>query len=114
MSVIREQLSKQLPPEELTKWDSASARYLRGEDPGDVHPALRQLLLPTNLKFMQGWAKYDPPTEIAKVKVPVLIVQGGHDIQVSETDARDLKAAHPAAERLRSMCTERILCLARL
>ncbi|HXQ77527.1 MAG TPA: alpha/beta fold hydrolase [Gemmatimonadaceae bacterium] len=100
MSVIREQLSKQLPPEELTKWDSASARYLRGEDPGDVHPALRQLLLPTNLKFMQAWVKYDPPAEIAKVKVPVLIVQGGHDIQVSEADARDLKAAHPAAELL--------------
>jgi fermentation-respiration switch protein FrsA (DUF1100 family) len=30
----------------------------------------------------------------------VLIVQGGHDIQVSEADARDLKAAHPAAELL--------------
>src|SRR3954470_11605776 len=98
MSVIREQLSKQLPPEELTKWDSASARYLRGEDPGDVHPALRQLLLPTNLKFMQTWVKYDPPEEIAKVKVPVLIVQGGHDIQVSEANARDLQAARPEAE----------------
>jgi pimeloyl-ACP methyl ester carboxylesterase len=100
MSVIREQLSKQLPPEELVKWDSASARYLRGEDAGDVHPALRPLLLPTNRKFMQTWVKYDPPVEIAKVKVPVLIVQGGRDIQVSETDARDLKAAHPAAALL--------------
>jgi len=100
MSVIREQLSKQLPPEELTKWDSASARYLRGEDPGEVHPGLRQLLLPTNLKFMQTWVKYDPPAEIARAKVPVLIVQGGHDIQVSEADARSLKAAHPAADLL--------------
>jgi pimeloyl-ACP methyl ester carboxylesterase len=100
MSVIREQLSKQLPPEELVKWDSASARYLRGEDPGEVHPALRQLLLPANRKFMQTWVKYDPRAEIAKVKVPVLIVQGDRDIQVSETDARDLKAAHPAAALL--------------
>jgi len=32
--------------------------------------------------------------------VPVLIVQGGHDIQVGDTDAHDLKAAHPAAELL--------------
>jgi fermentation-respiration switch protein FrsA (DUF1100 family) len=47
---------------------------------------------------MQTWAKYDPVAEIARVKVPVLIVQGGRDIQVTEADARALKAAHPAAQ----------------
>lgn len=98
MPVLREQLSKQLPPAEIVKWDSASARYLRGQDPGDVHPGLRPLLLPTNRKFMQSWVKYDPGVEIAKVKVPVLIVQGGRDIQISEADARALKAAQPAAK----------------
>ncbi|HEY8832186.1 MAG TPA: alpha/beta fold hydrolase [Gemmatimonadaceae bacterium] len=98
MQVLREQLSKQLPPEELLKWDSASARYLRGEDPGDVHPGLKPLLLPMNRRFMQTWAKYDPATEIARVHVPVLIVQGGHDLQISEVDARALQAAQPAAK----------------
>ena len=96
-AVLREQLSKQLPPAEIVKWDSAFARYLRGEEPGDVHPGLMPLLQPTNRRFMQGWVKYDPSVEIAKVKVPVLIVQGGRDIQVSEDDARALKAAQPAA-----------------
>jgi uncharacterized protein len=96
--VLREQISKQLPPAEITKWDSAFARYLRGEDPGDVHPGLRPLLQPTNRRFMQSWVKYDPAAEIAKVKVPVLIIQGGRDIQISEADARALKAAHPAAK----------------
>lgn len=98
MTVIREQLSKQLPPEELVKWDSASARYLRGEEAGDVHPGLRSLLLPVNRKFMQTWVKYDPTVEIARAKVPVLIVQGGRDVQVGEADARALKAAQPAAK----------------
>lgn len=98
LPVLREQISKQLPPAEITKWDSASARYLRGEDPGDVHPGLKPLLLPTNRRFMQSWVKYDPAAEIAKVKVPVLIIQGGHDIQISESDARALKVAHPAAK----------------
>jgi uncharacterized protein len=98
MTVLREQLSKQLPPEELVKWDSASARYLRGEGAGDVHPGLRSLLLPVNRRFMQTWAKYDPAAEISRVKVPVLIVQGARDIQVSEADARALKAAQPAAK----------------
>jgi pimeloyl-ACP methyl ester carboxylesterase len=98
MLILREQLSKQLPPEEIVKWDSASARYLRGEDAGDVHPGLRSLLLPANRKFMQNWAQYDPAAEIARVKVPVLIVQGGRDVQVSEGDARALKTAYPAAK----------------
>jgi uncharacterized protein len=98
MTVLRDQLSKQLPTEEVVKWDSASARYLRGEDPGDVHPGLRALLLPVNRRFMQTWVKYDPPAEIARAKVPVLIVQGARDLQVSESDARALKAAQPAAK----------------
>ena len=98
MVVLREQLSKQLPPEEILKWDSASARYLRGEDAGDVHPALRPLVLPANRRFMQTWAKYDPAAEIARVHIPVLIVQGGRDLQISEADARALQAAQPAAK----------------
>ncbi|MEP6551288.1 MAG: alpha/beta fold hydrolase [Gemmatimonadales bacterium] len=98
MQILREQISRQLSPADLLKWDSAAARYLRGEEPGDVHPGLRGLLLPVNRKYMQSWVKYDPKAEIAKVKVPVLIVQGGRDIQVSEADARALKAAQPAAK----------------
>jgi pimeloyl-ACP methyl ester carboxylesterase len=47
---------------------------------------------------MQTWVKYDPTVEIARAKVPVLIVQGGRDVQVSEADARALKAAQPAAK----------------
>jgi pimeloyl-ACP methyl ester carboxylesterase len=98
MPVLREQISKQLPPAEIVKWDSALARYLRGEDPGDVHPGLRSLLQPTNRRFMQSWVKYDPAAEIARIKVPMLIVQGGRDIQISQADARVLKAAQPAAK----------------
>ncbi len=98
MLVLREQLSKQLPPEEILKWDSASTRYLRGEDAGDVLPGLKPLLLPANRRFMQSWAKYDPSAEISRAHVPVLIVQGGHDLQISEVDARALQGAQPAAK----------------
>ena len=96
--VLREQISRQLPAEDVVKWDSAFARYLRGEPTGDVNPGLSSLLVPINRKFMQTWVKYDPAAEIARVKVPVLIVQGALDIQVSEADARALKAAQPAAK----------------
>ena len=96
--ILREQLSRLLPPEEVVKWDSAFARYLRGEEPSEVHPTLKSLLQPANRNFMQSWVKYDPPAEIARAKVPVLIVQGGRDIQVTEADARALKTALPTAK----------------
>ena len=47
---------------------------------------------------MQSWVKDEPAVEIARVKVPGLIVQGSLDNQVSEGDARALKAAQPAAK----------------
>jgi fermentation-respiration switch protein FrsA (DUF1100 family) len=96
-TVLREQLSRQLPPVEITKWDSAFSRFLRGEEPGDVHQALRPMFLPQYRKFMVSWVKYDPASEIARVKVPVLVIQGGRDLQVSKDDALALKAAQPAA-----------------
>jgi len=98
--VLREQISQSLPREEVVKWDSAFARYLRSEEPSEVHLALKSLLQPANRKFMQSWVKYDPTAEIARARVPVLIVQGGRDIQISEADARALKAAQPAAKLL--------------
>jgi fermentation-respiration switch protein FrsA (DUF1100 family) len=96
-TVLREQLSRQLPAPEIAKWDSAFGRYLRGEEPGDVHQALRPMFLPQYRKFMVSWVKYDPASEIARVKVPVLVIQGGRDLQVSKDDALALKAAQPAA-----------------
>jgi len=96
-TVLREQLSRQLPPVEITKWDSAFSRFLRGEEPGDVHQALRPMFLRQYRKFMLSWVRYDPASEIARVKVPVLVIHGGRDLQVSKDDALALKAAQPAA-----------------
>jgi pimeloyl-ACP methyl ester carboxylesterase len=47
--------------------------------------------------YLISWFKYDPAKEIAKLQVPVTIVQGTADVQVSMTDANALKAALPAA-----------------
>ena len=42
----------------------------------------------------------DPAAELAKVKAPVLIVQGDNDLQVKVEDARLLAAAQPRAQLL--------------
>ncbi|RZJ29721.1 MAG: alpha/beta hydrolase, partial [Flavobacterium sp.] len=44
-----------------------------------------------------SWMKYDPAQEIQKLKMPILIVNGTQDVQVSVSDAELLKKAKPAA-----------------
>ncbi len=47
--------------------------------------------------YLISWFRYDPQAEIKKLRVPVLIVQGNRDIQVSVTDASLLSKACPTS-----------------
>ncbi len=51
---------------------------------------------------MQGFLidafSYDPAALLARTAKPVLILQGGRDLQVSVADAERLKAAKPDVE----------------
>ena len=101
LPILHDQLSRQLDSATLLQFDSAIAGFLRGETPtASFPPALMSLLQPTNRKFMRGMQAYVPAEEIARVRVPVLIVQGGRDIQITEVDARALSAGQPAAKLL--------------
>jgi alpha-beta hydrolase superfamily lysophospholipase len=99
-TLLHEQLSRQLDAATLTQFDTALARFLRGEDPGELPPALRPLVAPVNRRFMQGWASLNPTEELALVRVPVLILQGDMDIQIRPADAEALKAAKADAQLL--------------
>jgi hypothetical protein len=54
-----------------------------------LHPAVQDFLIST--------FALDPAELAAQTKLPILIVQGGKDIQVSVADAERLKAANPMA-----------------
>ncbi|WP_316819212.1 alpha/beta fold hydrolase [Pedobacter nyackensis] len=47
--------------------------------------------------YLYSWMKYDPKQVISKLNVPVLIIQGANDIQVSVDNAHALKKAAPNA-----------------
>lgn len=99
LPILHDQLARQLDAGTLIQFDSAIAGFLRGETPrADLPAPLMSLLQPVNRKFMQGMQAYVPAEEIARAKVPVLILQGGNDIQITEEDARALAAAQPAAK----------------
>ncbi len=96
--VMREQLSRQFDSATLVRYDTAMAQYLRGETPKDVPPMLAVLFVPINQHFMKSLATFDPPAAIRAVRQPVLIVQGGRDLQVTVADAERLHAAKPDAQ----------------
>lgn len=96
--VLREQLSRQFDSATLVRYDTAMAQYLRGETPKDVPPMLGVLFVPINQTFMRSLSAYDPPAAIRAVQRPVLIVQGGRDLQVTVADAERLHGAKPDAQ----------------
>src|SRR5436309_15352319 len=96
--VMREQLARQLDSATLIRYDSAMAQYLRGEQPKDVPPQLGPLFVPINLSFMKSLTSFDPPAAIRPVLQPLLILQGGRDVQVTVADAERLHTAKPDAQ----------------
>jgi len=96
--VLREQLARQFDSATLVRYDAAMAQYLRHEQPTDVPPELAVLFVPMNQNFMKSLSSFDPPAAIKAVRQPVLIVQGGRDLQVTVADAERLHAAKPEAQ----------------
>ena len=90
---LREQLGKQLPPELMKESDRVLDALKAGKTVSDPPPALAAIYRPSVQPYMISWLRYDPSAEIAKLTIPVLIVQGTTDIQVTVADAKALAAA---------------------
>lgn len=64
----------------------------------EVNPNLMSLFAKQNQQFLASWIALNPIEEIAKVKIPTLIINGDKDIQVPIADAKALKETKPEAE----------------
>lgn len=64
----------------------------------NYNPFLESIFRPSVQPFMASWMKYDPAEEIAKLDMPVLIINGTFDIQVDVKDAELIKEAKPDAK----------------
>jgi pimeloyl-ACP methyl ester carboxylesterase len=111
--ITREQLraaamSKPLLDEAL----ATLAALERGESVPNVSPQLMPLLRPSVQPFMRSVLAIDPAGELARLRVPLLVVQGGHDLQVAEADAAALIRARPDAAVFRSAQMNHVLKLA--
>jgi pimeloyl-ACP methyl ester carboxylesterase len=72
----------------------------RGEKVPSVNPALQALFRPSVQPYLISELSIDPAKELKNLALPVMIVSGGHDLQVSSADAALLSAERPDATRL--------------
>jgi pimeloyl-ACP methyl ester carboxylesterase len=96
--VLREQLGKQLPPPLLAEANAALDTLLAGHTIAAPPQALLALFRPSVQPYLISWLTVDPQAEIAKLTIPVLLLQGTLDAQVTVSDAQLLAKAQPTAK----------------
>ncbi|WPK13391.1 S-layer homology domain-containing protein [Lysinibacillus louembei] len=98
--ILLEQLSAQLPKPLLEKSAAILTQLKKGEIVADVPEDLYALFRPSVQPYLISWLSYDPAKKIAELDVPVLIIQGSNDLQITKTDAERLHTAKPDADIL--------------
>jgi len=100
--VLRDQLRPQLAATpEIWKGSETILSSLEAGKTVDTippEPILAQLYRTSVQPYMISWLKYVPSTELARLTMPVAIVQGTTDIQVQVSEAEALHNAKPDAQ----------------
>lgn len=100
--VVREQVHRSAPEPLITANDAILKRLLKGEHVpvADIPRPLMPLYAPPVQDKLIADFRFDPAAELITYRGPVMIVQGGTDLQVTPEDAALLKAASPQAKLL--------------
>ncbi|AMB85261.1 alpha/beta hydrolase [Pseudomonas agarici] len=95
--VVRQQLAHQLPPALLLRSNELLDSLKAGRLDNDIPPPLEPIFRPSVQPYLISLFRQDPAAAFGRLKMPALIIQGRHDIQVSVADAENLKKAKPNA-----------------
>lgn len=94
--ILEKQLQSQ--PAQIQKESAEICKELReGRTVAQVPFYLAALYRQSVQPYLISWFAYNPALEIAKLDIPVLILQGDKDIQVGVEEAEKLHAAHPSS-----------------
>lgn len=72
----------------------------KGESPREIPAYLMSLFNPDIQPYLKSWFRFNPATEVGKLTVPVLIIQGENDIQVRTEDADLLLRGNQSAKKV--------------
>ena len=98
-AVLVEQIEKQAPflKEEVQK----DLEILKSGQTFELkNKMLASLFRESVQPYMISWIKYNPQNEIKKLQIPVLLINGSKDLQVTVSEAELLKKAKPEAKLL--------------
>lgn len=98
--VLREQLSVRLPPEPLAISEALIEQLRHGQTSDEVPEGLQVLFRPSVQPYLISLFRQEPAAAFAATRMPALIIQGSHDIQVGVGDARLLQQARADAQLL--------------
>jgi pimeloyl-ACP methyl ester carboxylesterase len=95
--ILEEQLKSQ--PAWIQEQSASICKELReGRTVEEVPYYLMSLYRKSVQPYLISWFAYNPAEEVAKLDIPVLILQGDMDIQVGVDEAEKLHAAQPHSE----------------
>jgi pimeloyl-ACP methyl ester carboxylesterase len=95
--IIKEQLSTQTKEIQELSYPIIDS-LVKGKKVDNVNPMLASLFRTSVQPYVISWFKYDPQIEIQKLNIPVLIIQGTNDIQITVEDAKRLSKANPKSQ----------------
>jgi uncharacterized protein len=90
-------LSRGLPPALLTDARRILGELKAGRTVDSVPAPLMALFRPSVQPYMISWLPIDPAREAGRLTIPLLLIQGTTDVQVSVADAERLAKGNPRA-----------------
>jgi pimeloyl-ACP methyl ester carboxylesterase len=97
LEVLREQLRTNLPVRTRVEAEKVLLELEQGRVVAEPPVELTIVLRPSVQPFLISWQNHDPVREIRRLRLPVLVLQGETDVQVSTLDAELLADARPGA-----------------
>jgi pimeloyl-ACP methyl ester carboxylesterase len=95
--ILKEQLSTQSQEYKDVAF-FALDELVKGKTVDNLDPKYNDLFRQSIQPYLISWFQYNPQTEIQKLNIPTLIIQGSNDIQIAVSDAELLARANKNSE----------------
>lgn len=99
-NVLLWQLEQQLPKDLMKESEDILMQLKEGNQVEEMSPELESLFRPSVQPFLISWIAYTPAKEVGEITSPVLVVNGGHDLQVPLEEGEILSEGNDRAEYL--------------
>jgi pimeloyl-ACP methyl ester carboxylesterase len=96
-AVLHEQLKGKLSGELSKRANHIIDELAAGRRANDVPSELMILFRPSVQPFLISWMKHEPAKEVAGLAIPILVIQGTTDLQISMEDAKALASGNRKA-----------------